>query len=33
MVGWIWIPIALLVGVMMGVILSALCMANGGDDR
>ena len=31
MVGWIWVPIALLVGVLAGVILSALCVANGDD--
>ena len=30
MVGWVWIPIALLIGVMLGVLLMALCVANGG---
>lgn len=28
MVGWVWIPIALLIGVMFGVILAALVSAN-----
>ena len=32
MVGWIWIPIALIIGVMFGVLLTALCVAKGDDD-
>lgn len=32
MVGWIWIPVALIVGVLFGVLLMALCVANGGGD-
>ena len=32
MVGWVWIPIALLIGVMFGVFLMALCVAKGDDE-
>ena len=32
MVAWYWVPIALIIGVMFGVALTALCIANGGDD-
>ena len=32
MVAWYWIPIALLIGVIFGVFLMALCVAKGDDD-
>lgn len=32
MVGWVWIPISLLVGVLFGVLLTALCVAKEDDD-
>ena len=32
LVGWVWIPISLIIGTVFGVVLSALCIANGGDD-
>ena len=32
MVGWVWIPIALLIGVVFGVLLTALCVAKGDDE-
>ena len=32
LVGWFWIPIALLIGALFGVLLTALCVAKGDDD-
>lgn len=32
MVGWYWIPIALIIGVMFGMLLTALCVAKGDDN-
>jgi hypothetical protein len=32
MVAWYWIPISLLIGVLFGVLLTALCVINGDDE-
>ena len=32
MVAWYLVPIALIIGVMFGVLLTALCVAKGDDD-